>query len=129
MDRGWTQWAIPVGIEGDIPVPVPSKPTIRRGSRGPYVVECQNDLIKLLYDVGPKGADGIFGAKTEEAVKSFQRDHDLKPDGIVGSATWSALDAAIGPPVDLFTVTIQHLDETQARELCNAYENATMKKE
>lgn len=128
-DRGWTHWAIPVGIEGDVPVPVPSKPTIRRGSRGPYVMECQNDLIKLLYDVGPKGADGIFGSKTEEAVKQFQREHDLKPDGIVGSATWQALDEAIGPPVDLFTVTIQHLDETQARALCNAYENATMKKE
>lgn len=101
-DRGWTHWAIPVGIEGDVPVPVPSKPTIRRGSRGPYVKLCQEDLIKLDYNVGKTGADGIFGKNTEAAVKAFQREHKdldgkpLKVDGIVGQKSWGAIDDAIG---------------------------------
>ena len=36
-------------------------------------------------------ADGIFGPKTQDAVKEFQRKHGLKADGIVGPATYAAL--------------------------------------
>ncbi|MEM9246626.1 MAG: peptidoglycan-binding domain-containing protein [Cyanobacteria bacterium P01_F01_bin.153] len=36
-------------------------------------------------------ADGIFGSKTEKAVKQFQRSHRLQPDGIFGPATWACL--------------------------------------
>ena len=104
------------------------KPTIKRGSTGPYVVECQTDLIKLGYDVGHAGADGKFGAKTEAAVKAFQKDHGLKADGIVGPATWTALDEAVGPAPEpgeaRYTVTIEHLTEAQADDLIRQYPEA-----
>jgi hypothetical protein len=105
-DYPWTDYAIPKGMGGVTPPgPEPGpekKPTIRRGDKGPYVKECQEDLLKLGYDVGKTGADGIFGKNTEAAVKNFQRDHQdkdgkqLKADGIVGQRTWGALDDAIG---------------------------------
>lgn len=132
-DRGWTHYAIPNGLDGDIPVPpTPSgKPTIRKGSTGEYVVECQNDLLKLGYSLAPYGADGKFGAVTESAVKEFQKTHKdqngnpLKVDGIVGDSTWYALDEAISPspvPVEkLYTVHIPHLNETQANSLLKNY--------
>ncbi|MED3648087.1 peptidoglycan-binding domain-containing protein [Halalkalibacterium halodurans] len=33
----------------------------------------------------------MYGAKTEGAVRAFQRDNGLTVDGIVGVQTWSTL--------------------------------------
>lgn len=105
-DYPWSHYAIPKDMGGDIPPgpgPEPEKkPTIRKGDKGPYVKLCQDDLLKLGYDVGPKGADNIFGKNTEAAVKKFQQEHNdidgkpLKVDGIVGPKSWGAIDDAIG---------------------------------
>lgn len=57
----------------------------RRGSTGSEVRQIQQRLIKWGYLTGT--ADGIYGAKTEAAVKRFQRNNGLTPDGIAGSAT------------------------------------------
>lgn len=35
--------------------------------------------------------DRVFGPATEDAVKSFQRQHNLADDGVVGPLTWAAL--------------------------------------
>ena len=35
--------------------------------------------------------DGKVGTKTREAIAQFQRDKGLKPDGILGRATWAEL--------------------------------------
>lgn len=35
--------------------------------------------------------DGKIGPDTREAVRSFQRDNGLTPDGIVGKTTWNSL--------------------------------------
>ena len=126
----WTHFGVLKGLGGEIPVPT-TKPTLRRGSTGPYVVECQTDLITLRYDVGPYGADGKYGAKTEAAVKQFQKDHALTADGICGPKTWDALDAAVGPqptPV-LYTVIIPHLTEQQANELLKQYPDGEKRSE
>ena len=124
LSKKCTDWAVPKGIDGT----VISKPTIRRGDQGTYVIECQQDLIQLGYDVGATGADGKFGRKTEAAVKAFQANNGLKVDGIVGQATWGALIAAVGPqpgPVTtLYTVHIPHLTEYQADALIATYAGA-----
>ena len=132
LNKKWDVWAVPACVSGDIPDPGDKKPTIRKGSTGPYVVLCQEDLIKLNYDLSPYGADGKFGAKTEAAVKQFQTDHGLKADGIVGPATWAALDAAVGPqptPTTLYTLIIPHLTLEQAEELQKQYPDAEKRAE
>jgi len=88
-NRKWTHWAIPACVGGEIPVP--EKPTLRNGDSGEAVKKLQNELIRLGYNVGSKGADGKFGSATEEAVKQFQKDNSLTVDGIVGKTTWEAL--------------------------------------
>ena len=64
-------------------------------SKGSEVKQLQMLLAKLGYDVSQ---DGIFGTGTERAVKEFQKDNGLEPDGIVGKGTWDALlsDDAVG---------------------------------
>jgi len=62
----------------------------KRGSRGEGVKALQNALM----DRGliPKGkADGVFGPKTEIAVKQFQSANKLTPDGMAGTVTLKAL--------------------------------------
>lgn len=68
-------------------------PLIRRGSISNYVCIAQDDLNTLGFSTG--GLDGIFGAKTEEAVKNYQRQTGLAVDGIVGCNTWRALQNAV----------------------------------
>lgn len=61
----------------------------KRGSRGEEVRNIQSRLIKWGYMTG--SADGIYGEKTEAAVKKFQKNHGLTADGIAGPATLSKI--------------------------------------
>ena len=111
-----THWAIPKGLDGK--VPTTDKPTLRRGSSGEYVTLLQTQLIQRGYDLQPYGADGKFGAKTENAVKAFQKDNGLTADGVVGKATWTALDSG---KTTLYTVTIQHVSKGVAESIVGQY--------
>ena len=69
----------------------PNTPLLKRGSTGNAVTGLQKGLLKFggagsSSDPGP--ADGDFGPRTEEAVKSYQTAHLLAADGIVGPLTW-----------------------------------------
>ena len=89
------------GIELVTDVPVvgsitsyPGTP-VRLGSNGDevYFVQTRLNRISRNYPNIPKIANpnGLFSADTEDAVKAFQRQFNLTPDGIVGSATWYAI--------------------------------------
>ena len=66
-----------------------SMPTLRLGSRGSAVVDLQRRLAAAGFSAG--AADGIFGSRTDAAVRLFQRARGLKADGVVGPLTWGAL--------------------------------------
>lgn len=56
----------------------------------PIVYQIQRKLKDLGYNPGP--LDGIWGQKTEEAVKGFQRDNGLAATGEIDQATKAQLD-------------------------------------
>jgi peptidoglycan hydrolase-like protein with peptidoglycan-binding domain len=80
-----------------VPVPIPPveppsqpggplpRPTLRRGMTG--------ELTRQVQAIIGVTVDGNFGPGTEAAVRRFQREHKLVPDGIVGPETWRVLDS------------------------------------
>lgn len=100
--RSWTHWYqcpyIDYDYDGEeIPiVPIPPRNLSYSGSGaqmyGDDVREVQQALTVCRYEVGK--VDGYFGPKTAAAVKAFQKDHGLEVDGVVGSKTRQALEAA-----------------------------------
>ena len=93
-------------------------PILRKGDRGSYVTLLQTKLLMYGYEVG--NVDGIFGKKTESAVKEFQANVFLNADGIVSEDTWNKLMEGDGAD-ELFTVTIRHLHNSDAVELKEKY--------
>lgn len=70
-------------VEPAPPAGTQPRPTLRRPMKGDFVKQLQT---KIGVD-----ADGTFGPKTEAAVRVFQRNQNLVPDGIVGPKTWAVL--------------------------------------
>ena len=104
-EQGYNSTEILRSYYGDVEI-VPNAPIqgitssypgtpLRRGTTGPSVVTIQTELnrISQSYPAIPKipVVDGIFGSRTEAAVRKFQEVFGLAPDGIVGPATWYAL--------------------------------------
>ena len=61
----------------------------KKGASGGAVTEIQTRLKNWGYYSG--SVDGVFGSRTEEAVKYFQRSNGLSADGQVGDLTLAAL--------------------------------------
>ena len=130
----WKFWAIPAGLDGPaadgtgndgFPANTGWRPTIRKGSKGKEVTECQKMLKQLGYDIGASGVDGVFGTATRAAVMKFQEASGLVVDGVVGPMTWDALDKAVAAagdqPEKTYSVIIRGLDLTQANAIAANY--------
>jgi N-acetylmuramoyl-L-alanine amidase len=62
---------------------------VRHPYVGDDVASLQHRLIDMGFDCGR--ADGVFGARTENALREFQRNVGLPADGTCGPATFHAL--------------------------------------
>ena len=133
-DKKWTYWGLYKNLDysdSGVSIPVSTspvvqlpneKPTLRRGDKGEYVTLLQTKLLNLKYSLPKFGADGDFGKETESAVRQFQMDRGLTVDGVVGSKTWKELDSDKEiMPKKLYTVTIQHLSQSEAEAVLKQY--------
>lgn len=121
----WTHWGIPRGLysieelrKAGFDVDESKNiPTLRRGSSGDEVKKLQS----LLNDKSGAGlnVDGNFGAKTEAAVKEYQKNNGLTVDGIVGAKTWASL--GVFPPESIPLSNADIIWETLYNALKNPY--------
>ena len=63
------------------------------GSKGSDVKTLQELLNQNGYSLD---TDGVFGSKTQAAVKDYQKKNNLAVDGVVGKNTWGALAGTQG---------------------------------
>lgn len=98
----WTHYAIPKGLYSAEEIKAAHKGgytrMLKNGSTGEDVRELQEKLNALGYDCGTP--DGLFGNLTACAVKTFQRDHGLTVDGIVGPVTYAKIEEEMGGETD-----------------------------
>ncbi|MBR6530278.1 MAG: peptidoglycan-binding protein, partial [Clostridia bacterium] len=88
---------VPVPPEGINTRPYPGS-LVRRGQSGTnvrYVQEVLNRIREVFVQIPRLSADGVFGANTESAVRTFQRLFGLSADGIVGERTWNRLNEVL----------------------------------
>jgi hypothetical protein len=64
-------------------------PTYRIGTKGPEIERIQSQLKIEGFYLGP--VDGVFGGRTDAAVRLFQTAKRLSVDGGVGQQTWNVL--------------------------------------
>lgn len=95
-----------------------SYPLMKRGDRLPAVGVLQKLLnARVTHDLVE---DGIYGPRTEEAVRSFQRQRQLGVDGIVGQNTWPRLKAnepslKVLDCIDVFDESLLDLEASDVR--------------
>ncbi len=101
-------------LDADDLVPEPEEETklpLKKGDQGEEVARVQLRLNDLGYAVGT--ADGIFGAKTQSAVKLFQARNALTVDGKVGQRTMDKLFSESAVPAKGAAVADEEPAENQ----------------
>jgi N-acetylmuramoyl-L-alanine amidase len=81
---GLTGAVLPGGKKAEAAAPT----MVYYGSKNGDVWDLQARLNKLGYSTK---RDGVYGHETERQVIQFQKDHNLRIDGIVGAQTWGQL--------------------------------------
>jgi peptidoglycan hydrolase-like protein with peptidoglycan-binding domain len=73
--------------------------TLSQGSTGADVKRLQR-LFVMMKTASVDAIDGVFGPKTEAAVKACQAQQGLTGDGIVGDRTWWTPTGAAGATLE-----------------------------
>lgn len=79
--------------------PLAETDALRLGTRGPAVSWVRETLARVQGLPLPATSSDQFDTTLDEAVRDFQRRHQLPPDGVVGNLTWlqlSQFDARAG---------------------------------
>ena len=112
-------------------VPIPSPEVditvLQKGSKGELVKEYQLKLHKLGFISSANEADGIFGSRTELAVKAFQKAHGLTTDGKIGPFTRGKIDQLLKEKKTMSSNFEYNVEEVNAAVSAEAEENTTPK--
>lgn len=94
----------------EIPAPlVPAGPLLRPGADAPRVVLVRGRLAVAGYAATNVGPPQVFDDALLATLVSFQHDHGLEPDGIVGPATLAALNLSHADRLDRLRANLERL--------------------
>lgn len=104
-------------------------PTIREGASGEIVYQLQDLLVKAGSSIS---ITGKFSLGTRNAVRAFQKNHDLPVTGIADSGTWVKLMEEAGnihvsnteEHILVGFLQIPEVPEKEAKELLAKYPGA-----
>ncbi len=88
MKQQWIKTAAALLLLIILPIQAFAYGKLQKGASGPEVLAMQTALQSLGYAIQ---ADGKYGPATVSTVKSFQRQHGLRADGIAGDKTLTLL--------------------------------------
>jgi lipoprotein-anchoring transpeptidase ErfK/SrfK len=74
-------------------------------SRGDEVLRAQVLLDRAHFSSGEM--DAAYGSNMRQAIRGFQKLHQLPLTGLVDAATWAELERDQAPVLDVYTVTVQ----------------------
>jgi murein L,D-transpeptidase YcbB/YkuD len=85
-----------LSVEDEAPVHKSSTSSADQGASSDKIIKVSasiSDVQKALKNAGfYKGSiDGKVGQQTKKAIESFQRQHNLTADGVIGRRTWEEL--------------------------------------
>ncbi len=98
-DRPWTSWGYCPYVTYEAPAQKTVSielPVLKKGDKGESVKAMQTLLMGYGYQMKSDSgklysADGSFGGATERALRAFQENNGLEPDGSCGRLTWTKL--------------------------------------
>ena len=102
-----------------------NKDYLSRGDTGEKVIDMQTKPIACGYSCGKYGADGDFGADTEEAVRKFQKDNELTVDGLFGGQSSKTLDEIYSSVGDSEKKKEEKPEKTEVKKTPESKENVT----
>lgn len=86
---------------------------LQLGDTGPRVEALQRQLRNRGFD--PILIDGIYGVRTQSAVRDFEQSRGLYADGIADSKTLAALDVVVGSKKNRYVVVVPGSYETRIK--------------
>ena len=94
-----------VAGEGGWPL-LPEGPTLKPDNRDPRVLVLRQRLKEAGYQAG-EDVDDLYDPALETALKKFQRDHYLTPDGYLGKATLATLNVPVGARIEQLRANLE----------------------
>lgn len=93
--------------------PLGGKKSLRPGAKGKQIETLQSRLATEGYYSGE--INGRFNDATEQAVKAYQQQHLLAPDGVVGRRTKAWLNTSYDSKAKLIAESLRAIRRSQAR--------------
>ncbi len=84
---------------------IASAATIGPHAKGDQVLRAQVLLDRAHFSSGEM--DGAYGSNMRQAIRGFQKLHQLPLSGVVDAATWTELERDQAPVLDTYTITAQ----------------------